>query len=37
MKLPELTDPWKQKANGWVPGVEGEESGVWLLSGYKYR
>ena len=31
------TDPWKQKANGWVPGVEGEESGVWLLSGYKYR
>ena len=20
MKLPEPTDPWKQKANGWVPG-----------------
>ena len=37
MKLPELTDPWKQKANGWVPGVGGEESGVWLFSVYRYR
>ena len=21
----------------WVPGVGGEESGVWLFSGYRYR
>lgn len=31
MKCPELVNPWRQKADGWLPGAEGSRCSMDIL------